>query len=363
MTAFTIEYDIDEPAEVHSWWVAPGIRRLVGATPDEWVADRGSWAQHLHPDDRERAVAEWEAAIGPGSLATCSTDSCTGTVTSCGSASRRPWRSATAACGRTACSSTSPRRWRPRRRSDKPRPGTSPWSSSFRSPSTPMRSTTCPTALYVSPRYEQLTGYTPRATARRPAALGSDAASGRSLPCARRIGTDEPERRTVRCRVPDRVVHREIVWLHDHAVLVVGADGRRVWQGVLQDVTERRRAQEALSRRDAILQSAGFAAEQLLGSSSWEEALPAVLARLGAARRGLARVPLPQRDEVEDMHIGRARGRLVRPGRRGNGSRRAGARFAWQRLRLRTLDGPSSVEDRSCTDRSRPSPKREREPP
>ena len=43
------------------------------------------------------------------------------------------------------------------------------------------------TALYISPQYEALTGYTRRAAHARPRSLGAHAASGRSRPRPRRV--------------------------------------------------------------------------------------------------------------------------------------------------------------------------------
>ncbi len=53
-------------------------------------------------------------------------------------------------------------------------------------------------------------------------------------------------------------------------------------QGTLIDITERKRTEAALQRRDDILAAVGFAAEQLLRASDWRESIQRVLARLGA---------------------------------------------------------------------------------
>ncbi|MCP4642977.1 MAG: PAS domain S-box protein [bacterium] len=65
---------------------------------------------------------------------------------------------------------------------------------------------------------------------------------------------------------------------------------------------ERRAAEQALLRRDAILQAVAFAAECFLKSESWEKVLPEVLARLGlatgAARAYVLRNSLGPRGEM-----------------------------------------------------------------
>jgi diguanylate cyclase (GGDEF)-like protein/PAS domain S-box-containing protein len=39
-------------------YVSPQIGEILGYSPEEWMADPGLWAQCLHPDDRERALAQ-----------------------------------------------------------------------------------------------------------------------------------------------------------------------------------------------------------------------------------------------------------------------------------------------------------------
>jgi PAS domain S-box-containing protein len=60
-------------------------------------------------------------------------------------------------------------------------------------------------------------------------------------------------------------------------------------QGAARDIRERKRAQEALRRRDAILEAVSFAAQRLLLAPDWKEAIESVLARLGEAT-GVSRV-------------------------------------------------------------------------
>jgi len=40
-------------------YVSPQLRAMTGFTPAEWLADPGSWANRLHPDDKERTLAEY----------------------------------------------------------------------------------------------------------------------------------------------------------------------------------------------------------------------------------------------------------------------------------------------------------------
>ena len=92
------------------------------------------------------------------------------------------------------------------------------------------------------------------------------------------------------------------VWIHDQASQVEGAGGVRVWQGVLTDITERKSAQDALTRRDQILQAAGLAAERFLRTPSWVDCIEEVLGRVGAAD-GASRAFVFRNDRLEDGRL------------------------------------------------------------
>ncbi len=53
--------------------------------------------------------------------------------------------------------------------------------------------------------------------------------------------------------------------------------------GCARDITDRKRAEQILRRRDAILEAVAFAATRFLTAESWEECIPDVLERLGRA--------------------------------------------------------------------------------
>jgi PAS domain S-box-containing protein/putative nucleotidyltransferase with HDIG domain len=86
-------------------------------------------------------------------------------------------------------------------------------------------------------------------------------------------------------RMEYRLVRRdgEIIWLRDEAVLMLDADGNRLyWQGLLLDITAERQAAEAIKRRDAILGALSLAAENML-KQPWEDCIQQVLQDLGQA--------------------------------------------------------------------------------
>jgi diguanylate cyclase (GGDEF)-like protein/PAS domain S-box-containing protein len=48
-----------ELGEEGRWrYVSPQVEDILGYTPEEWLADEGLWARLLHPEDRERALAQ-----------------------------------------------------------------------------------------------------------------------------------------------------------------------------------------------------------------------------------------------------------------------------------------------------------------
>ncbi len=62
-------------------------------------------------------------------------------------------------------------------------------------------------------------------------------------------------------------------------------NGRPVLCGIARDITKRRRAEEELQRRDAILETVGFAAEQFLRVSQLNQNIQELLERLGRVSR------------------------------------------------------------------------------
>ena len=140
------------------------------------------------------------------------------------------------------------------------------------------------TALYISPQYEALTGYSPEERLSDPGlwlhmlhAEDRDQVLAESTPHERHRGS-------VRRRVPDRDQGRaDRVAPRSRVPRRWARRAARAGKGVLTDITERKLAEEAISRRDEILQAVGHAAERFLGASSWTDAIRDVLAHLGRA--------------------------------------------------------------------------------
>ena len=75
-----------------------------------------------------------------------------------------------------------------------------------------------------------------------------------------------------------------IVWISDSAVEMIGADGVAYGSvGMFQDITERKRAEETLRRRDLLLGCAASVSQMLLAESDWRAALQHAMQLVGKA--------------------------------------------------------------------------------
>jgi PAS domain S-box-containing protein len=57
---------IDEPAVAPSIYISPQIEGLLGYSADEWLADPDLFVRLLHPDDRERVLADHDRVFAAG---------------------------------------------------------------------------------------------------------------------------------------------------------------------------------------------------------------------------------------------------------------------------------------------------------
>jgi PAS domain S-box-containing protein len=82
-------------------------------------------------------------------------------------------------------------------------------------------------------------------------------------------------------------------WILTRKTAGTGPDGKPILIGSFSDLTERRRAEEQLHRRDRILEAMNLAAGHLLGSKAWTECIDEILATLGQAT-GVSRIQFYQ---------------------------------------------------------------------
>src|SRR5680860_133190 len=102
---------------------------------------------------------------------------------------------------------------------------------------------------YVSPRIEEMLGFTPAEWPADPTLW------------ARQLHSEDRERVLSQVRLGDaetghenaidyRLIRRdgEVIWVTDDAVIEHDAEGTPIWHGVLYDITERKHAEQALER-------------------------------------------------------------------------------------------------------------------
>ena len=273
----------EDPATGEILYVSPQIQQIYGYTPEEWMADPHLWEAHLHPDDRDRVVASNEADDGDTWSIDYRTIARDGRVL---------WVHNETVLIRD--DGGVPLFWQgvifditQRKEAEE---GLREAEERYRTLVEGLPAVVyidavdeMATALYVSPQYERLTGYTPDERLAEPGLwlrmLHEEDRDRVLAESDRGNETGEP------FDIEYRLVRADggIVWVHDHAFMVDLPGGRKAWQGVLTDVTERQAALEALGRRDHVLQATAFAAERFLHANGWEDALDEVLLRLGRA--------------------------------------------------------------------------------
>jgi len=139
---------------------------------------------------------------------------------------------------------------------------------------------------YMSPRIYDLLGYTPQEWE------GGNYIWENSLHPEDKERVLAEDKRTNQTGEPFRIEYRlrhrngHYVWVKEDATIVRAEDGAPLyWHGILLDITNQKKAEESIHRRDAILKAVGFSAEQFLKSSDWRECLGVVLEELGKATR------------------------------------------------------------------------------
>ena len=170
-----------------------------------------------------------------------------------------------------------------------------------------------PTAepIYISDQVKAILGYTPQEWLETP-----DLFVQVLHPDDREWVLADTERFYVRLEPSAPIEYRLIakdgrtVWIRDDAAVVRDEAGRALYmQGFMLDISERKRTEADLRRRDAILQAVGGGAERLLREPLWTTAVPELLQALGETT-GVSRVYLYENHDDGDGD-GRLRSREV----------------------------------------------------
>ena len=301
--AVTYVWDAAHPTgSVAAPYVSPQIESLLGFSPDEWQSDPTSWHRQVHPEDREAILATWAESDRTG----------------------QPFSAEYRIFAKTgdmvwirdeAVAVSHDNVGRPlfqgvmiditeRKRAEEQ---LSQAELRYRMLVEQLPAVVyidavdeVSTALYVSPRYEQLLGYTAEER------MSDPELWLRSIHPEDKAWVQAESKRTNETGDPFMVEYRliakdgRVVWIRDEAVIVRDETGAPLyWQGVLLDITQRKRAEERLARRDRILEAVGFAAERFLKTHSWEETISSVLERLGGAA-GVSRAYVFENRGLED---------------------------------------------------------------
>jgi PAS domain S-box-containing protein len=236
--------------KMSSIYVSPQVERVLGLSADAFVTD-DAWSNHLHPDDRERALGELRNAIRTGDPFTLQyrmirPDGSVVWIRDQGSVVKDD-------AGRPAYvqglyEDISEQKW---------------LESELRSEAVKFKSLAerIPAVVYIegeggsddapfyiSPQYEELFGYTPEERQANPTLwreLLHPQDRDRAIEAAKRSydagGFSEDYRMVAR--------DGRIVWVHDETVLIRDEEGKPLfWQGVMYDISEQKRAEQELAQ-------------------------------------------------------------------------------------------------------------------
>ncbi len=251
---YTQVEDAESPTGFRDVYISPQTTRIVGYTPDEWLADPSLWVAITHPDDRDRVIAQDRAVRGgtrfqseyrmiarDGHVVWCRDEAVLvedpvsgvafwqGVMFDVTEEKRLLEASATSEAKYRALVEQLPAIVYLGEYGEE-----GDW-------------------LYISPRLEHVLGYTPEEWLAHPGPM-TTFTHPEDLPGAREaeaesFATGQPYRAEYRMRAKDG----RWVWILDEAVVVRDEEGRPLcMQGVMYDITERKRAEERLIALDRL---------------------------------------------------------------------------------------------------------------
>ena len=305
--------------EKESFYISPRIEAITGYPPEAF-GDANFWESKLHPDDRERVLAEERRTDESGE------------------SFRMEYRYI-AADGRTV--------WLREESHKVDRPGKAPLSQGVIADVTEAKRAeeqlreaearyravvdNVPAITYeevvsaedypdssfafVSSQLETILGYKPAQEMNDPnfyweRLVHPDDRDRVKLESQRCGDTLEPFRLEYRVVAADG----RVVWVHDEAVLVrTEEEGSQVWQGIMTDITDRMRIEGEFRKSESVLQAVASAGERFLQSSGWETVMGDVLALIGESAN-VSRAYLFQVFEDESGMLGREMFEWCAPG-------------------------------------------------
>jgi PAS domain S-box-containing protein len=274
----------DAVEDLVTFYISPQIHVLLGYSSEEWLADERSWSKCVHPEDRERIKQKLEHCKKTGETflsdyRMIARDGRVVWVRDQSSLVRGEggnpiyWQGVFLNISEQKQAEAELREAELRYRVLVERLPAVVFMDLFNE---------AQDSHYMSPRLFDLVGYTPDEW------MNGDNLWENSLHPDDRERVLAEDLRTDQTGEPFKIEYRlrardgNYVWVREEAYMIRGEDGiPQYWQGILLNITEQKQAQESLRRREVILEAVGFAAEQFLKSSNWEDCLPKVLKRLG----------------------------------------------------------------------------------
>ncbi|MFZ5878301.1 MAG: PAS domain S-box protein [Chloroflexota bacterium] len=295
---------IDLTSDMNTIYVSPQIETLMGYTPEEWISDSELWSNCLHPEDREAILAEEKHIVQQGAPF------------------NREYRMVRRD-GRVIWvydhavllhdSDGTPLYYqgvlldvtRQRRAEEAIRQSEERFSKVFESSSIAICITTLAEGRFIDANqaYWDLFGLKQEEALGRTAVelnIWKDAWDRDRL--LRRLREEKSLRGVEGTFITANGVQHDTLIFYE----LISLDRQDCILTMFHDITEQKQAQNALRRREAILNAIAFAADQFLKSPRWESSLPDILEKLGAAAQA-SRVYIFQKVENGSRNMVRQR--------------------------------------------------------
>ena len=236
-------------------YISPQVEAMFGYTPQEWMADSERWQKSLHPDDLDKVATPEGSSTGSAGHKREPEDKWSVDYRTLTRDGRSLWvhNEAVPIRGEDGA----PMFWQGvifdvterKATEDKLRAAEERYRTLVEQLPVAVYMDAVDdlsTALYISPQYERITGYSAHQRMHDPELwvrmLHPEDRKRVLTESARTNQTGDP------FDVEYRIIGADggVVWLHDHAFLATAPDGRRAWQGVLTDITEHKEAEQQL---------------------------------------------------------------------------------------------------------------------